>query len=136
MSSWNAGPHEEERDEGHGVRHRVEREWQQATDPEERAAQGLADEIGSLHTCLVLSDGSRQLLLRDDLRQRGGLLAEALEEDEERAFDECDDHDLRERERSEREDERGPPSASARPASAMSMTRLRFQRSTRAPAGR
>ena len=65
--------------------------------------QGLADEIGPLHARLVLSDRSRQLLLRDDLRQRGGL--RQAEEDEERTFDECDDHDLCERQRSEGENE-------------------------------
>src|SRR4026208_1821522 len=45
-------PHEQKRYERHGIRHRVGREWQHATDPEERAAQGLAYEIGPLHTCL------------------------------------------------------------------------------------
>jgi hypothetical protein len=97
-------PHEQERYERHGIRHCVGREWQQPADPEERSAQGLAHEIGPLHACLVLGDGSRQLLLRNDLGQRGGF--RQAEEDEERAFDERDDHDLRERERSEGEDER------------------------------
>src|SRR5439155_23655244 len=88
-------PHEEERDEGDRVGNSVCCERQQAADPEEHTTQRLASEIRALNARLVLGDGGRQLLLRDDLRQRRRL--REAEEDEEGPLDERDGNDLRER---------------------------------------
>ena len=101
------GPHEQQGDEGDRVGDRVRGERQQPAEPEERSAQRLADEVGALDPGLVLGDRGRQLLLRNDLRQRRRL--REGEEHEQRALDERDGEDLRERERVCRQCERETP---------------------------
>ena len=76
-------------------------------DAEQSAAERLSHEIGALDARLVLRDRGRQLLLRDDLRERRRL--RQAEEDEQRPFDERDDDDLCERELVECERDREAP---------------------------